>query len=103
MTRDEHAGKSSSGKNVGDFERMASAVSGAAMLYSGLRSRSGVGIVKAIFGGALVYRGLSGQCSVYKALGVNTANSEKGEAGKPEKGAPARPHVRHSEHFASAE
>ncbi len=59
--------------NVGESERIISAVAGGALTLLGLRARSIPGLLMAAAGGALVYRGVSGQCNVYRALGVNTA------------------------------
>jgi uncharacterized membrane protein len=62
--------------NVGNAERWASAIAGGAIAAAGLKSRSMLGLVGAALGGALIYRGLSGQCPAYSALGVDTADHE---------------------------
>lgn len=60
--------------NVADSERMMSALGGGAMALYGL-SRGGLGgLALAIGGGMLVYRGMTGHCSLYETLGVNTAD-----------------------------
>jgi len=59
--------------NVGDIERIASAGVGAALVGLGLTRGSLTGLAGAAIGGCLVYRGLSGHCSLYKELGINTA------------------------------
>jgi uncharacterized membrane protein len=59
--------------NVGSTERLVSAVAGGALAVAGLRARSVPGALAALVGGALVYRGVSGHCSGYSALGINTA------------------------------
>jgi uncharacterized membrane protein len=58
--------------NVGDGERLASAVGGVALALYGLGRRSLGGIALATLGGLLAYRGLSGHCDAYEALGVDT-------------------------------
>jgi uncharacterized membrane protein len=60
--------------NVGDAERWASAIVGGAVVAAGLKSRSALGLMGAALGGALLYRGLSGNCPGYSALGVDTAD-----------------------------
>ncbi|MFO0799398.1 MAG: DUF2892 domain-containing protein [Gemmataceae bacterium] len=58
--------------NVGPAERAASALGGALLAGAGL-GRGGVGgLVMAAVGASLAYRGYSGHCSAYSALGVNT-------------------------------
>jgi uncharacterized membrane protein len=65
--------------NVGDTERMMSALGGGAMALYGL-GRGGLGgLMLALGGGMLIYRGMTGHCSVYGTLGVNTAD-EHGSA-----------------------
>jgi uncharacterized membrane protein len=59
--------------NVGETERLASKVGGAALVLYGLTRRSPAGLGLALLGGALAYRGVSGHCSTYAALGINTA------------------------------
>jgi uncharacterized membrane protein len=59
--------------NVHEAERMGSALAGGLALAWGLASRSSIGKAAALVGGGLVYRGVSGHCHLYQALGVNTA------------------------------
>src|SRR5438270_12425961 len=59
--------------NVGDTERWLSAAGGAALGLFGLTRGSLGGLALAAAGGSLVYRGLSGHCSLYQALDVSTA------------------------------
>ena len=61
-------------KNVGDRERMLSAAAGMALGAAGLYRRDIPGLFIAVLGGSLIYRGASGRCSAYSALGINTAN-----------------------------
>jgi uncharacterized membrane protein len=64
--------------NVGDQERLLSALGGAVLAGYGLLRGTLGGLGLAAAGGALVYRGLSGHCSLYAALGVNTADRPRG-------------------------
>ncbi len=59
--------------NVGTIERWGSVIGGAALLAYGLKRRSLGGAALALLGGGLAYRGLSGYCQLYRALGINTA------------------------------
>lgn len=63
--------------NVGQIERWLSALGGGALILDGLRRRSWLGLAEAVTGGVLVYRGTTGTCPVYQALGVNTTDLEK--------------------------
>lgn len=60
-------------KNVSETERLLSAVGGGALTLYGLSRGSVGGLLLAGVGGALLYRGLSGHCSLYAALGVSSA------------------------------
>ena len=59
--------------NVGKAERIASAAIGLALAAPLLRRRSGWAAVAAASGAAFLYRGASGQCGIYRKLGVDTA------------------------------
>ncbi len=59
--------------NVGGVERGASVVGGVLLALNGLRRRSIGGLLEALLGGGLIYRGASGHCSMYSALRMNTA------------------------------
>ena len=59
--------------NVGDLERWASLVGGGALALFGLARRSLGGLGLAALGGAVLYRGASGHCPCYSALGLSTA------------------------------
>jgi uncharacterized membrane protein len=63
-------------QNVGTTERAVSLVSGAILAGLGVRRRDTMGWVMAGLGGALIYRGASGNCPAYSALGVDTAFDE---------------------------
>jgi uncharacterized membrane protein len=60
--------------NVGDLERTLSAVGGGALALYGLSRGTLGGLCLAGLGGALLYRGLTGHCDMYCALGVSTAD-----------------------------
>jgi uncharacterized membrane protein len=65
--------------NVGDTERLGSVAAGAALLGLALiRGRSLTGIGMALLGGDLIYRGFTGHCAVYEAMGVDRAPLEDG-------------------------
>lgn len=63
--------------NVGDTERWASVIGGAALLLYGVRQRSPGGLGLALLGGGLLYRGATGHCQLYGLFGVNTADPEQ--------------------------
>lgn len=66
------------GVNVGNAERAASMVGGAALALYGLSRFSLGGLVLAAIGGVLGYRGLSGHCNVYQALGIDHGPASTG-------------------------
>jgi uncharacterized membrane protein len=67
--REQQAGR----VNVGELERWASVFGGAVLTGFGLSRRSLAGLGLAAVGGSLVYRGATGHCPCYAALGVSTA------------------------------
>jgi len=74
-TAEQSAGNSSD-VNVGQTERWASALAGGALAIYGLTRRTWGGVVLALVGGTLIYRGSTGYCQMYDMLGVNTAGTE---------------------------
>jgi uncharacterized membrane protein len=48
-----------------------------ALVNWGIRKRTPAGIFGAIAGADLIYRGATGRCAMYRALGVNTAGRKK--------------------------
>lgn len=61
-------------RNVADVERIASTVAGGALAgWSLLGGR--IRPLSLLAGASLIYRGLTGHCSLYRALGINTARS----------------------------
>lgn len=59
-------------RNVGQVERFASVLAGAALAAFGARRRDAEGTLLALAGGALVHRGVTGRCPVYRALGMSS-------------------------------
>jgi uncharacterized membrane protein len=59
--------------NVGDGERFISVAGGGALSIYGLKRGGFAGLLMAIAGGALIYRGATGHSNIYKALSVSTA------------------------------
>jgi uncharacterized membrane protein len=66
-------GNPSPGVNVGETERWASLIGGGLLACYGLSRGTGVGLGLAALGGGLIYRGLTGHCSLYQALGTGSA------------------------------
>ncbi len=58
--------------NVGELERWISVVGGGVLAFVGLERRSAGGAALALGGGYLVYRGVTGDCLVYRSLGLST-------------------------------
>ena len=69
--------------NVGQVERLASVVAGAALAVYGLDRRTLGGAALALVGGSLIYRGATGHCPVYGALGLRTNGEPHGAAAIP--------------------
>lgn len=59
--------------NVGSTERWASAIGGGALALWGLRRPSLARVAAAAAGVALAWRGISGRCNLYEALGIDRA------------------------------
>lgn len=66
------------GVNVGCTERLLSAAAGGILAVCGLMRRSLPGLGIAAVGGALLYRGLSGRCQIYRTLNLNTTEQLDG-------------------------
>ena len=66
----------SSAKNVGDAERIASAVGGGLLALYGLQRKPLEALVLGGLGAALIYRGITGHCQCYQSLGISTRNEE---------------------------
>jgi len=80
--------------NVGRVERWLSMVAGGALAAYALKRREGPGGAAAIAGAALLYRGATGHCDVYQALGINhrdvMAAREKGTGVIADRGSDTR-------------
>jgi uncharacterized membrane protein len=59
--------------NVGTAERVVSVLGGGLLAAYGLRRGTSMGLLSALAGGALVYRGVTGHCDVYQTLGLTSA------------------------------
>jgi uncharacterized membrane protein len=64
------------GRNVSDAERTVSMAAGAILALLGLGRRDLPGLLIAGVGGGLLYRGYSGHCPAYQALGLDTSESD---------------------------
>ena len=62
--------------NVGQQERWLSSLGGGVLTLYGLRRGGFGGLLLAAAGGGLLYRGLSGHCDLYAALGINTTEPQ---------------------------
>jgi len=66
------------GVNVGHTERIVSQVGGGALVVLGLARGGLKGLLTAGIGAALIYRGTTGHCSMYRAMGIDTSDYEPG-------------------------
>jgi uncharacterized membrane protein len=69
--------------NVGGPERAVSAFAGGALLAYGVRQGGVAGTLAAILGGCLIFRGATGHCHVYEAMGVDTSRALRGTPKSP--------------------
>ncbi|MEA2734228.1 MAG: hypothetical protein QOE14_679 [Humisphaera sp.] len=76
----EGAASQQSHTNVGSTERTVSTAAGAILALAGLGRRSLPGLVIAAIGGGLIYRGVSGSCPVYHAMGLDTSDEPRASA-----------------------
>ena len=60
-------------QNVGDNERVASAIAGGGLVAYGISKGGVFGAALSLLGGGLVYRGATGHCHVYSAVDKSTA------------------------------
>lgn len=82
--------------NINSGERWASAIGGGALITYGLIRRSPVSLSLAALGAGLLYRGSTGHCAAYSALGVSTAGTDDAQAeAKPGSKDGKAPGVRH--------
>lgn len=66
--------------NVGELERVLTGAGAVALGVYGYRRGGPLGMALAAVGGVLFYRALSGHCSAYRALGIDTAHAERAAA-----------------------
>jgi len=66
-------GRSKPWVNVGTVERVLTLAAGGALAAYGLKRRDPQGGLAAVAGAVLLYRGGTGHCDVYQALGINRA------------------------------
>jgi uncharacterized membrane protein len=76
--------------NVGDGERWLSLLGGGLLALYLLRRSLGT-VVLLCGAGALLYRGLTGQCALYEAMGVSTAADDPRSASPRSVAAPDEP------------
>src|SRR5262249_6981841 len=62
--------------NVGDGERLISNFGGGALAMYGLKRGGLSGLLLAIVGSGLIYRGATGHCDFYAAMSINTAKGK---------------------------
>jgi len=63
--------------NVGERERIVSAIAGGTLLVFGLTRMSVGGLLLAAVGAALGYRGLTGHCDAYERLGIDAGGARR--------------------------
>jgi len=68
--------------NVGETERLVSGLVGGALAVFGFTGR-GPGLLSMLAGGSLLWRGITGHCSCYQALGVSTGGPQSDAAAIP--------------------
>ncbi|MEJ7605917.1 MAG: SRPBCC family protein [Bryobacteraceae bacterium] len=60
--------------NVNQTERLLSLLGGSGLIAYGLSRKSAGGFGLAALGGSMLFRGVTGHCAFYQAIGVNTAD-----------------------------
>lgn len=66
--------------NVGETERWVSTAGGAGFVLYGLKTRGLLGLTLGAIGAAMLYRGTTGHCSAYSAMGMSTAENDRSQA-----------------------
>lgn len=77
MDRGTHVWRLSSNQNLHDWERLGSLAVGGSMVLAFLARPSLRGAAVALAGGALVYRGVTGYCHLYRLMGIDTRRGRK--------------------------
>lgn len=80
---DEEVFESQTEINVARAERWLSVIAGSALAAYGLKRRSIPGLVLTAIGGALVWRGATGHCSIYELFGLSTAEEQGDQVSVP--------------------
>lgn len=70
-------------QNVGESERVFSVIGGGIIGLAGIHRGSWDGLLLAAAGGALIYRGVTGNCSLYRTFGFSSNRDEHSAAGVP--------------------
>lgn len=60
-------------RNVASVERVISVGAGGLLAALAVRARGALGVAAALLGAEMLYRGATGYCPIYGALGINTA------------------------------
>ena len=68
--------------NVAEDERLLSLIVGPALILIGLRPRGWLGVLLALVGAELVYRGATGHCHVYEALDIDRSPGARSRNGR---------------------
>ncbi len=66
--------------NVSGDERFVSKLFGSVLLLFGLEQRSFSGLMLGAMGTALLYRGATGNCQLYRALNIDTAERDASQS-----------------------
>src|SRR5687768_6960964 len=72
----DHGDNDSGCINISEKERLASLLGGGLLALLGLTRRSWGGLILALLGGALLYRGFTQRCPIYSKLGISTAEED---------------------------
>lgn len=62
--------------NVNNTERIVSAAAGGALLAYGIENGGVTGTLMSVLGGAMLFRGATGHCHIYDAIGISTKGNE---------------------------
>jgi uncharacterized membrane protein len=81
-------------RNVGDWERILSVAAGAGLATVGLMRGRWDGLLLAALGAGFVWRGYSGRCQCYAALGINTAEHHRATAVPAQQGVKVEKSIR---------
>src|SRR5215207_582649 len=71
------AGNGAQSTNVGGAERVISLLGGGLLAAYGLSRGTPFGLLTAIAGGGIAYRGFTGHCQVYETLGLTTVHQRE--------------------------